>query len=59
MGQIFKLTDAGRHISTGKHPYPAGEIHAPIWGPPYRDMGIVFADCQFVACDITTVIDDD
>lgn len=57
MGQIFKLTDAGRHVSTGKWPYPAGEVHEPIWGPAYRDMGIMFADCQFPDCDQTTVVE--
>lgn len=51
MGQIFRLTDAGNHISTGKYPYHAGEIHVPQWGEPRLEHGFKVSYCLFPDCD--------
>ena len=54
MGAIFVLTEDGeRHVSTGKYPYPAGQVHDPEWGPATPDNGMWLRQCQYGdACDI-------
>lgn len=37
------------HRSTGKHPYPAGEYHIPVWGPWFPDSPMWTRNCVFDA----------
>ena len=57
MGAIFVNDEDGNHVSTGKHPFPAGQVHAPEWGPTYHyDQGVYAQDCQFDHCDLFHVV---
>jgi hypothetical protein len=59
MGAIFVNDENGNHVSTGKYPYPAGQVHTPEWGEPYHyDMGVMAQDCEFGmgACDLFQVV---
>lgn len=37
------------HRSTGKHPYPAGEYHVPVWGSWFQDSPMWTRDCLWSA----------
>lgn len=55
MGAICRLHPGGMHVSTGKYPFPAGELHLPEWGPwHHEDMGVFVRNCEFSAgaCDV-------
>jgi hypothetical protein len=58
MGAIFRHTGDGKHVSTGKYPYPAGQVHDPVWGPEWHDMGYIFRSCLFDGdgCDLDELV---
>jgi hypothetical protein len=58
MGAIFKMDEDGNHVSTGKWPYPAGEVHTPEWGEVYPDMGFRAQNCKFRYCDLSQYLFD-
>lgn len=55
MGAIFRTDDDGNHVSTGKYPYPAGQVHQPEWGEWRHEWAdIDMRSCEFGvgACDL-------
>lgn len=47
MGAHFRLTDDGKHISTGKYPHPAGQVHEPVWGRWMSEHGGWLRQCRW------------